>query len=142
VAVSVPGTLPGGWNQPEVNRSRTRTGAPGDDPFATKLLTSGGHQTLAAHALRVDFYALIQVLESGLLVAMLRYMTARRLSVGLPEQTVTSVSRQSYHLMAGFGLSIPVFFTYYAWVLWIAVPLAARLWLRFRHRTAPDSGTS
>ncbi len=45
---------------------------------------------------------------------------------------------QSAAQVAGFGLSIPIFFlTPYAWVLWFAVPvLAARL--RRSRRRSPD----
>jgi hypothetical protein len=76
----------------------------------------------------------VQALDSGLLVAMLRYMTSRGLSEGLPQETVTGTTLQSYALAAGFGLSIPVFFaTSYAWVLWIVVPMAIRRRSRLRH---------
>jgi hypothetical protein len=36
------------------------------------------------------------------------------------------MTRQRYVLMAGFGLSIPLFFvTTNAWLLWVVVPLLA-----------------
>jgi hypothetical protein len=38
-------------------------------PFAARLLTASGHSTLYAHALRFGFYALLQVLESGMAAA-------------------------------------------------------------------------
>jgi hypothetical protein len=45
---------------------------------------------------------------------------------------------QSGAQVAGFGLSIPVFFlTSYAWVLWFAVPLLAGRLRRSRRRN-PD----
>jgi TMEM175 potassium channel family protein len=104
------------------------------NPFATKLLTVGA-QTTATHALRFGFYALLQVLESGMLFAMLRHMITRELAPGIPDREARAMSGQSLGLMIGFGLSIPVFFaTTYGWVLWFAVPLLVnRLPLRRRH---------
>ncbi len=94
------------------------------NPFATKLLVTEG-QTLTTHALRFGFYALLQVLESVMLYAMLRHLIVRGLA-DLPPPVVTSMTRKCYVWMAGFGLSIPVFFvTTYAWLLWIATPLLA-----------------
>jgi len=40
-------------------------------PVATRMLTAIGHPALDVHALRFGFYALLQVLESGALLAML-----------------------------------------------------------------------
>ena len=92
------------------------------NPFATRLLVVSG-QNLATHALRFGFYALLQVLESAMLYAMLRHMIARRLAV-VPAPVAASLARKSYLLMAGFGISIPLFFvTTYAWLLWIASPV-------------------
>ena len=109
-------------------------------PFATRLLTAQGHPTATVHALRFGFYALVQVVESGLLLMMLRYMTARGLSRDLPEQTVKEVTRQSYLLMAGFALSIPVLFvTPLGWLLWIVVPFAAGRLLRSRRERKADA---
>jgi uncharacterized membrane protein len=105
-------------------------------PFAARLLGNSAGVSQTVHAFRWGFYALVQTLESGILLAMLRYMTASGLSDGLPERLVKSVTRQSYTLMAGFGLSIPVLFaTSDGWLLWIAVPLAAHLLRRFRRRS-------
>jgi uncharacterized membrane protein len=102
------------------------------NPFATKLLIVSG-QTLATHALRFGFYALLQVLESGMLYAMLRHLIARRLA-DPPPPVATGMARKSYSLLLGFGLSIPVFFaTTYGWLLWIAAPVLAGL-LRQRQR--------
>jgi len=104
-------------------------------PFATKLLTAPGNQTKNANALEFGFYAFLQVVQSGLLLAMLRYMTTRDLADGPQPAQVAAAARQSYSLMAGFGVSIPVFFvTGYAWVLWFAVPAVAGGWLQFRRR--------
>ena len=44
------------------------------------------------------------------------------------------MTRQCYVLIAGFGLSIPLFFvTANAWILWIVVPLLVSRW-RHVHR--------
>jgi uncharacterized membrane protein len=95
-------------------------------PYATRMLTVLGHPTLAVHALRFGFYALLQVLESVALLAMLRHMVSRGLAPGAPLPVVTGMTRQCYVLMAGFGLSIPLFFvTTDAWLPWVVVPLLA-----------------
>lgn len=60
---------------------------------------------------------------------------------GIPEPVVINNAWQTYGLLAGFGLSIPVFFvTTYGWVVWIVGPLLVRRLYRFRHRQNPDSG--
>jgi hypothetical protein len=55
---------------------------------------------------------------------------------GLAERgVVIDNARQSFNLILGFGLSIPVFFlTPYAWVLWIAVPLLVSRWHHLRRK--------
>lgn len=96
------------------------------NPFATKLLIAGG-QSLDTHALRFGFYALLQVLESAALYAMLRHMIAGRLA-DPPQPVVNRMTRRAYSLMIGFGLSIPVFFvTTDGWLLWLAAPVLAGL---------------
>jgi uncharacterized membrane protein len=115
------------------------------NPFATKLLTTG-NQTTATHALRFGFYALLQVLESGALYAMLRHMIAHELVAELPAGVARDMALQSTRLMLGFGLSIPVFFaTTYGWVLWFVTPLLVEYLRRHRGRTrgardSPDDG--
>jgi uncharacterized membrane protein len=102
------------------------------NPFATKLLINSGH-SLSVHALRFGFYALLQVLESAMLYAMLRHLIARRLA-DPPRPVVESMTRKTYSLILGFGLSIPVFFvTTDGWLLWLAGPVLAGLF-RQRHR--------
>ena len=111
------------------------------NPFATKLLTVPGKENLDVHALRFGFYALLQVLESAALFAMLAHMISHDLAPGAPRRVVTDIARQSYNLIIGFGLSIPVFFvTTYAWVMWIVVPLFVVQWrrLRRRNRSRPE----
>jgi uncharacterized membrane protein len=101
-------------------------------PFATKLLIAGG-QSLTTHALRFGFYALLQVLQSALLYAMLRHTIANGLADPPPSVT-DRLTRGAYGVMIGFGLSIPVFFiTPAGWVLWFASPVVTGL-LRKRQR--------
>jgi hypothetical protein len=93
-------------------------------PFATKLLTASGHGTIGTHALRFGFYALLEVLTTGLLIAMVHRMRSHRLLEVAAPADVTKVDWQSYGIMIGFGLSIPIFFaTESAWVLWFVMPL-------------------
>ena len=104
-------------------------------PFATRLLTASGHSTLDAHALRFGFHALLQVLGSGALLAMLRHMVARGQMPGAPRPVVTGTARNCYAFMAGFGVSIPLFFvTTGAWLLWFIVPPLAGQVSRLRSR--------
>ena len=105
-------------------------------PFATKLLTSSGSGTVGTHALRFGFYALLEVLMTGLLLAMVHRMKSHRLLDPAAPPDVTDVDWQSYGIMAGFGLSIPVFFaTENAWVLWFVMPLLfGRIHSRQRRR--------
>jgi uncharacterized membrane protein len=103
------------------------------NPFATRLLTSRGHPSPDVHALRFGFYALLLVLQSGALLALLRHMASHGLAPDAPQPWLTSMTRQCYVLIAGFGLSIPLLFVApYAWLLWVLVPLLAgrviRLW--------------
>ncbi|HEY3953057.1 MAG TPA: TMEM175 family protein [Streptosporangiaceae bacterium] len=99
-------------------------------PFATRALTVRGHADLDAHALRFGFYALLQVLDSALMLAMVRHMKARRLAPDTPPSVSAKITHESYALMLGFGLSIPLLFAVpYAWVLWLLIPLASH-WTR------------
>jgi uncharacterized membrane protein len=103
------------------------------NPFATKLLIVSG-QTLDTSALRFGFYALLQVLEAFMIYAMLRHMTSRHLA-DTPPQLAKKMARDTYPLMLGFGLSIPLFFvTGYAWLLWIIMPILAGQLQRRRRR--------
>ena len=104
------------------------------NPFATRMLTSG-HETLGAHALRFGFYALLQVLQAGALLAMLRHMLSRGLMPGLPRPAADGMARAAYVVMLGFGLSIPLLFvTPYAWVLWLVFPPLAGVIRQFLAR--------
>jgi uncharacterized membrane protein len=107
-------------------------------PFATKLLFAGSGNSLAVHALHWGFYALLQVLESVALVLMCRRLVSQDfLAPETPSRAVSSVVGQSWALILGFGLSIPVFFaTQNAWVLWILGPLLVHRARRLHHRRA------
>jgi uncharacterized membrane protein len=111
------------------------------NPFATRMLTARGHPDLDVHALRFGFYALLQVLQYGALLALLRHMVSAGLAPGAPRPVVTGTARRCYVLMASFGLSIPLFFvTTYAWLLWfIAPPLAGQV-RRFERRRGRGHG--
>ena len=112
------------------------------NPFATNLLTAPGHPDLDTHALRFGFYALLQVLESGLIFVMLAHMLSHGLAPRTPRAMAIDIARQSFNLILGFGLSIPVFFvTYNAWVMWIVVPLGVSRW-RHIHRRRRDRATA
>jgi uncharacterized membrane protein len=104
------------------------------NPFATKLLTSQGNKNLYVHALRFGFYSLLQALASVVLLAMLRHMISHDQAPGVPEPVVTDNAWQTYGLLVGFGLSIPVFFiTTYGWVVWFIGPLLVHQLYRLRH---------
>jgi hypothetical protein len=76
------------------------------------------------HALRFGFYSLLQALASAVLLVTLHHMISREQAPSTPERIVSDNDWQTYGLLVGFGLSIPVFFvTTYGWVAWIAGPL-------------------
>jgi uncharacterized membrane protein len=107
-------------------------------PFATRMLTTGGQQTLDAHALRFGFYALLQVLASVALFAILRHMISHGQAPDAPPLAVTNMTWASYGVMLGFALSIPVFFaTTYAWLLWIIIPILVARLRRFQRGAEP-----
>ena len=105
------------------------------NPFATKLLTSQGHQSLGVHALRFGFYSLVQALSSAAFLAVLHHMVTRKQAPGVPASVVASTTWQAVGLLVGFGLSIPVFFaTTYGWALWFAGPRVVQQVYRARAR--------
>jgi uncharacterized membrane protein len=113
------------------------------NPFATKLLTTEGHDSLATHALRFGFYALLEVLASAAFVALVHHMMSSGLaSPGTPRRIPDGAYWQGAGVIVGFGLSIPLFFvTSHAWVLWILGPLLigrlARRWRRPGEQGSP-----
>jgi uncharacterized membrane protein len=97
------------------------------NPFATRMLTERGHASLGTHALRFGFYALLQVVAAALMLAMVWHMREQREAPDTPPPVTAKIIHESYALMLGFGLSMPLFFvTQYAWVLWLILPLATR----------------
>jgi len=69
----------------------------------------------------------------------LPHMVSHQLAPDLPQGMAIDLARQSFNLILGFGLSIPVVFVWRnAWALWIVVPLLVSRW---RH-TAAASGTA
>jgi uncharacterized membrane protein len=94
-------------------------------PSATKLLTGNGGDEITVHAFRWGFYALVQVLISAALFAMVRHMISHHLvERGTEDRDRRASDWRTYGPMLGWALSIPVFFvTTNAWVLWIVVPL-------------------
>ena len=110
-------------------------------PFATKLLFSKGSDDLTVHALQWGFYALLQVVGSAALLAMLRRLVVGdMLAPDTPADEVADVTARCWTQILGFGLSIPVFFaTPDAWALWIAIPLLVHV-LRRRARGSDGDG--
>jgi uncharacterized membrane protein len=106
------------------------------NPFATKLLTDGEHDTIATHAIRFGFYAVLQVFAAITFLAMVHHLVSSALlSPQAPAHLKTITDRASYEVTAGFAISIPVFFlTTYAWVLWIVVPPLLARFGRWRRR--------
>lgn len=109
-------------------------------PFATRLLTVRGDSDLGPHALRFGFYALLQVLTCAVLLSMAHYVTSHGLqATGASVLAGTHADWQTYGLMIGFGLSIPIFFvTIYAWALWFVVPLSVGQLRRLQLRSHRD----
>lgn len=105
-------------------------------PFATKLLTDAKHDTTAVHAIRFGFYSLLLVLALLTFSAMVHHLVSHGLlKPKAPIHVSAVLDDGTYHVMAGFALSIPVFFlTQYAWVLWIIVPLGLTQFSRWRLR--------
>jgi uncharacterized membrane protein len=105
------------------------------NPFATRLLTSQGHESLGVHALRFGFCS--QALCAGAFLAVLHHLVARKQAPNIPASVVTSTTGQSVGLLVGFGLSIPVFFaTTYGWALWFAGPSVVQQVYRARDRAS------
>ncbi|MFJ2954060.1 hypothetical protein [Streptomyces sp. NPDC087270] len=107
------------------------------NPLATKMLTTEDHDSVATHALRFGFYALLQVIAGLALLAATRRLTEQHLRTGgAPAPSGPGDGRDLHGVTIGFALSIPVFFaTTYGWVLWIICPFVAnRLGSRVRDR--------
>ena len=111
------------------------------NPFATRLLTASGPETPATESLQSGFYALIQVLESAAVLAMLQHISSHQQAPDAPRSAMTDTAWRSWSVILAFGLSIPVFFaTHYAWVLWIIGLLFGQLrQLRHAGRAIPST---
>lgn len=110
------------------------------NPFATRVLTVQGQSAAGPRGLQFGFYALLQVLSSAALLLIVHHVAAHDLQASdTPPITDAQSDWESYGVMLGFGLSIPLFFvTSYAWVIWIVVPLlVGRLGDRRRRRGGP-----
>jgi hypothetical protein len=75
--------------------------------------------------LQFGFYALLQVLSSAALLLTVHHVIAHDLQApDTPPLADTQSDWESYGVMLGFGVSIPLFFvTTNAWVIWIIAPL-------------------
>jgi TMEM175 potassium channel family protein len=94
-------------------------------PFAARLLALGRHNDLIVHACCFGFYSLIQAVSNAALLALLRHAETRGLNPPGEPGRVAGLAWKCGGIVIGFGLAIPVFFlTEYAWVLWIAGPVA------------------
>jgi uncharacterized membrane protein len=113
-------------------------------PFATKLLTGQGHDTLSVHALRWGFYALLQTVEAAALFAMTRHLASHDLDAeDAAGRAGAGSGWQTWGSILGFGLSIPVFFaTTYGWVLWIVMPILVSRVGRLRRRREAEGARS
>jgi uncharacterized membrane protein len=111
-------------------------------PFATRLLTAPGHSSVGPNALQFGFYALLQVVSSAALLLTVHHVAAYDLQApDTPPLAETHSDWESYGVMLGFGLSIPLFFvTTNAWVIWIIVPLLVGQLGNRRRRRAGSTG--
>jgi uncharacterized membrane protein len=100
-------------------------------PFATKMLTSQGHDDLDTHAVQFGFYALLQVVAYAMFLALAHRMVSRGLQTQKTPPSLLSEARVGcYGAMLGFGLSIPLLFaTRWGWVMWGIGPVVVhRMW--------------
>ena len=95
------------------------------NPFATRLLTTHGTGTAGPRTVQFGFYALLQVLSSAALLLTVHHAAAHHLEdPDAPSLAETQNDWESYGVMAGFALSIPLFLvTSNAWVIWILAPV-------------------
>jgi uncharacterized membrane protein len=107
-------------------------------PFAARLLSvSASGTTQQAHALLFGLYAFVQLLASLVFLVMVHHVDRRALwAADCPPDLRRRVDRQTIATLAGFALSIPLFFvTKFAWVLWIVgPPVTGRILRRMERR--------
>jgi uncharacterized membrane protein len=104
-------------------------------PFATRLLSGSG-----AFGVRFSIYALVQATASACLLLMTREVQRARLTrPGAPENLGSARIPNLIVIIMLFLISIPVsFFTSYAYLCWIAIPVALRIQNRyFRSPASP-----
>ena len=114
------------------------------NPFATRLLTTHGTGSAGPRTVQFGFYALLQVLSSAALLLTVHHVAAHDLQgPDTPSLTETQNDWESYGVMAGFAISIPLFLvTADAWVLWIVTPmLVGQIGERRRRRSGRPSGS-
>jgi hypothetical protein len=81
------------------------------------------------------------VLESVTVFVMLAHILSHGLAPRTPRAMSIDIARQSFNLILGFGLSIPLFFvTTNAWILWIVVPLVVSRWRHLHRRRRNREG--
>jgi uncharacterized membrane protein len=117
------------------------------NPFATRLLTSQGQDSAGPRTVQFGFYALLQVLSSAALLLTVHHAASHDLQApDTPSLAETQNDWESYGVMAGFAVSIPLFLvTSNAWVIWILAPLlVGRIgdWRRRRSGHARGPGQS
>lgn len=113
------------------------------NPFATRLLTTPGQDAAGPRTVQFGFYALLQVLSSAALLLTVHHVAAHDLQApDTPPVTETQNDWESYGVMAGFAVSIPLFFvTSNAWVIWILAPvLVGQIGDRRRRRAGQARG--
>ena len=112
------------------------------NPFATRVLTTPGQSAAGPRALQFGFYALLQVLSSAALLLIVHHVASHGLQArDTPPLTETQNDWESYGVMAGFAVSIPLFFvTSNAWVIWIVAPLLVGQIGDWRRRRAGRAG--
>jgi uncharacterized membrane protein len=102
-------------------------------PFATEVISGEG-----AFEVRFVFYALVQTVVDIVFLLMLREIQKHHLyRTGMQPQTLTTSYVRAGVLIAAFGLSIPIaFFTHWAYLCWIALPVVAMAISRLRGKRA------
>ncbi|SOD70731.1 uncharacterized protein DUF1211 [Jatrophihabitans sp. GAS493] len=108
------------------------------NPFATRLLTSEGHDSLGAHAIRFGFYAGLQVVASAVFLLMVHRIASAGLgSDDIPADIFPDQCWELAGVLIAFGASIPLFLVFRdAWLVWIVVPLGLAQVRRYRRRRA------
>ena len=112
-------------------------------PFATRLLTPSESESTGTRALGFGFYALLQVIESGMLLLILQHLTSHGQAPDFPRPVIQAMAWRSGSLVLAFGLSIPFFIlTVNAWLIWIVVPLLIHQARQFRRRRQQTQQTT